>query len=86
MSTLKKDVQHGRVLFLDSEKNDISAEEFLQFMKEGFVPVIKTESENQVQFEMSGYSVNAETGAVTVSDITLVSEEADDASSDSSQA
>ena len=86
MSTLKKDVQHGRVLFLDSEKNDITAEEFLQFMKEGFVPVIKTESENQVQFEMSGYSVNAETGAVTVSDITLVSEEVDDTSSDSSMA
>lgn len=71
MSALKKDANSGRVLFLDSEENDITAEEFLQFMKEGFVPVIKTVNDNGVQFAISGYAVNTVSGVVTVGSITL---------------
>ena len=80
MSTLKKDVQTGRLLIIDKDNPpDITAEELLQYIHEGFVPVIKTDSGNEVhgnevQFDISGYSVNAETGEVLISTIIFDSE------------
>lgn len=42
MSTLKKDVQTGRLLIIDlNNPPDITAEEFMQYIHEGFVPVVK---------------------------------------------
>ena len=65
MSTLKKDVQTGRLLIIDaSNPPDITAEEFLQYMHEGFVPCARIYDSNGIIFSLLHYGPGPIPGSI----------------------
>jgi hypothetical protein len=72
MEALRNDVQTGRLFIIDVDNPpEITAEEFLQYVHEGFVPVTKTVDAGTTTFTLSAFTVNASTHAVAIAGITF---------------
>ena len=74
MAVLKHDATVGRLLFIDkNNKPDLTAEEFLKYMDEGFVPVVretqKANSYFNVYLTTASYKINLSTGVVSLTEI-----------------
>lgn len=66
----RKDTQTGRLVFIPASGCDLTAEQFLSYMNEGFCPVI-VDTTSGVSFAFGSYTVSAEAVVIKNGNTTL---------------
>ena len=67
----RRAVQTGRILYLPTDKCELTAEEFLSYFDEGFVPVIRETTESGEVFSFGSFKETADGVVVKNGETTL---------------